>query len=48
MNKRKPKRRLWRLFLFLFLVPLWLVGWLLYYVGESLRRTRCSESKESS
>jgi hypothetical protein len=47
MNKRKPKRRRLRLlFLFPFLVPFWLLGWILYYVGEGLKRTRCSKSKE--
>ena len=49
MNKRKPRRRrLWRLLLFFFLAPLWLLGWILYQVGESLRRTCCFQSKESS
>ena len=47
MNKRKPKRRrLRRLLLFPFLSPLWLLGWILYYVGEGLKRTRCAKSKE--
>ncbi len=44
MNKRKPgRRRLWRLPLLPFIVPMWLLGWILYYVGEGLRPARCSE-----
>jgi hypothetical protein len=46
MNKRKPRRRrLWCLLLFPFIVPLWLLGWILYYVGENLGRTRRRQSK---
>ncbi|MFA5572593.1 MAG: hypothetical protein GX799_11080 [Crenarchaeota archaeon] len=44
MNKPKPRlHRLWRLLLFPFIVPLWLLGWILYYFGEGLRPTCCSE-----